>query len=442
MTSLHVSPDRPAGTAPETDAPVRISRIAATSNASQILRIAAEIRALAATGRPVCNLTVGDFSPREFPAPPELVAAIDDALRAGETNYPPSGGLPALRTAIADFYARRLGLRYTGDDVMVAAGARPCIYATFRVLLDPQDAVVFPVPSWNNPDYAHLVGAVARAVPCAARSAFLPTRAALATAIRGARLLVLNSPLNPSGTAFDDETLGEICDLVLEENAARRSGERPLFLLYDQVYWMLTLGRTRHVHPIALRPAIAPYVITVDAVSKAFASTGLRVGWVVGPRDLVRPMADFLSHVGAWAPRPAQVGTARFLAQDAAIDAFHVTMFRSLADRLDAIHRACVAMREAGLPVEDIPPVSTIYASVRLDLVGRRTPDGVVLRTSEDVRRYVLERAGVAVIPFRAFGVDEDAGWFRFSVGAVSVRDLDAGLARLRAAIEALAPAA
>ncbi|HEY7878030.1 MAG TPA: aminotransferase class I/II-fold pyridoxal phosphate-dependent enzyme [Gemmatimonadaceae bacterium] len=416
----------------------RVSRIAAASRASQILRIAAEIRALVAVGRPVCNLTVGDFNPRQFPAPAALVAAIQEALSAGETNYPPSSGLPVLREAIAAFYAQRLGIHYTSDAVIVAAGARPCIYTAFRTLLDPGDAVVFPVPSWNNADYCQLVGATARPVTCTDAMSFLPTRAALARAIRGARLLVLNSPLNPSGTAFDEATLGEICDLVLEENTARTAADRPLFLLYDQVYWMLTLGRTRHVHPVVLRPDMEPYVISVDAISKAFASTGLRVGWVTGPRDVVRHMADFVSHIGAWAPRPGQLGTARLFGQPEVIDAYHQTMHRELAVRLDAIHSACTAMRAAGLPVDSIPPVSTIYASVRLDLDGRRTPDGTVLCGSEDVRRYLLNAAGVAVIPFQAFGITGDTGWFRFSVGAVSKSDLESGLVRLRSAVEAL----
>ena len=436
--TLNASSDRSAGSTPDVTGPTRVSRIAASSRASQILRIAAEIRALLASGRPVCNLTVGDFNPREFPAPAALVAGIAEALRAGETNYPPSGGLLALREAIAAFYAERLGLDYASDGVLVAGGARPCIYAAFRTLLDPGDAVVFPVPSWNNADYCQIVGATPRAVSCTAATGFLPTRAALAPAIRGARLLVLNSPLNPAGTALDGSTLGEICDLVLDENRSRSASERPLFLLYDQVYWMLTLGRVQHVHPVTVRPEIAPYVISVDAISKSFAATGLRVGWVTGPRDVVRHMADLISHVGAWAPRPAQVATSHFLAQTAAIDTYQQTMHASLTARLDAIHRAFVAMRAAGLPVDAIPPVSTIYASVRIDLGGLTTPDGRALATSEDVRRYLLDAAGVAVIPFQAFGVGDDQGWFRLSVGAVSMSDLESGLVRLRAAVVAL----
>ena len=440
-TNLATAANTGAGAPPSTSSgstrtPSRVSRAAESLRASQILRIAAEIRALTSAGKSICNLTVGDFSPREFPAPAELVAGLQDALRAGETNYPPSSGLPELRDAIATFSRARLGLSLTAENVVVASGARPAIYAAYRTLLDPGDAVVYPAPSWNNADYCQIVGATPRAVICSAADSFLPTRAALEGAVRGARMLVLNSPLNPAGTAFDAATLRDICELVMEENARRGAGERPLFLLYDQVYWMLTLGDVRHVHPSIVCPEIEPYVITIDAISKAFAATGVRVGWAMGPADVMRPMADFLSHVGAWAPRAAQIATARLLGDAESVDTYHRSMHAAIAARLGAIHTACGAMHAAGLPVSSLPPVGTIYGSVRLELDGRLTRDGRVLRGSEDMRRYLLQDAGVAVIPFQAFGVPDDGGWFRFSIGAVSVAALEAGLARIRAAIE------
>ncbi len=436
-TAAHVGAGAPPSTPTGPDRPpLRVSRAAESLRASQILRIAAEIRALTSAGKSICNLTVGDFSPREFPAPAELVAGLQDALRAGETNYPPSSGLPELRDAIATFSRARLGLSLTAENVVVASGARPAIYAAYRTLLDPGDAVVYPAPSWNNADYCQIVGATPRAVVCSAADSFLPTRAALESAVRGARMLVLNSPLNPAGTAFEESTLREICELVMEENKRRGPGDRPLFLLYDQVYWMLTLGDVRHVHPAIVCPEIEPYVITIDAISKAFAATGVRVGWAMGPADVMRHMADFLSHVGAWAPRAAQIATARLLGDAESIDTYHQSMHAAIAARLGAIHTACSAMHSAGLPVTSLPPVGTIYGSVRLEWDGRLTRDGRVLRGSEDVRRYLLQEAGVAAIPFQAFGVPEDGGWFRFSIGAVSVAALESGLARMRAAIE------
>lgn len=421
--------DRPVGS--------RVSEMADGMIGSAILKVAGEIRALLAEGRGVCNLTVGDFSPAEFPVPAGLARRVQDALRAGETNYPPSNGLPALRESVARFYREWLGLDYPAEAVLILAGARPAIYATFRVLVDPGDRVVFGVPSWNNGYYCQLTGALPVPIACDASTNFLPTRRILERAVRGARLLSLNSPLNPTGTAFDADALAGICDLVLEENDRRAPSERPLFLLYDQIYWMLTYGETRHVNPISLRPEIAPYTILVDGISKAFAATGLRVGWLVGPTDLVARMSDFNGHVGAWAPRPEQVATADFLAARDEIVAYHDAMKGGVQARLDALYHGLVRLRDQGLPVDAIPPAGAIYLSARFALNGRRTPDGRTLVTNEDVRSYLLHEAGFAVVPFQAFGVEEDSGWFRLSVGACSVPEIEAVLPRVEAAVRA-----
>ena len=126
---------------------------------SEILRIAGEVRALAEKGQPVLNLTVGDFAPKQFRIPRELEQAIARALAAGQTNYPPSDGVPELKRAVTDFYRDALGLDYPQDGILIAGGARPLIYALFRAVLDPGEKVVYPVPSWNNNHYCHLAGA-------------------------------------------------------------------------------------------------------------------------------------------------------------------------------------------------------------------------------------------------------------------------------------------
>jgi aspartate aminotransferase len=224
---------------------------------------------------------------------------------------------------------------------------------------------------------------------------------------------------------------------VLEENARRAGKDRPLFVLYDQVYWMITNG-IKHVDPITLRPEIAPYVIVVDAISKAFASTGLRVGWAVGPADVIRPMNDVIGHVGAWAPRAEQVATAKFLSDHAAVDRYIDTMCKEATLRLDAVHDGLAALQRDGLPVESIRPQGAIYVSARFALHGSRTASGEVLETDEDVRRFLLREAGLAVVPFSAFGAHGDHGWFRISIGVASVADILALMPRLREAISAL----
>jgi aspartate aminotransferase len=417
----------------------RVSAMADGLIGSEILRIAADVRALVAQGASVCNLTVGDFAPSEFRPPELLVEETVRALRAGETNYPPSDGVLPLRQAVAAFYERWLGLRYPIESILVTGGSRPGLYATYRALVDPGETVVYPVPSWNNNHYVHLVGARGVPVVCHADDAFLPTRAQLEPVVRGARLLVLNSPLNPSGTAFSEDALAEICDLVLEENAHRGPGERPLFLLYDQVYWMLTFAGTRHVNPVSLRPEMADYTVLVDGISKSFAATGVRVGWIVAPADVVKRMGSILGHVGAWAPRAEQLATAALLADTGAIEAYHQTMLREVYARLEALHAGLTALRGHGYPVEVVRPMGAIYLSVRFPLHGAVTPAGATLRTNDDIRQHLLEAAGVAVVPFQAFGLAAETGWFRLSVGAVSKEEIPATLERLEAALAALA---
>jgi aspartate aminotransferase len=419
----------------------RVSQMAGGLIGSEILRIAADVRALAARGARICNLTVGDFDPRQFPAPEALVSGVVAALHAGETNYPPSDGMPELRRAVVDFYRRRLGLEYPVESILVTGGSRPGIYATYRTLVDPGDAVIYPVPSWNNNHYCHLVGARGVPVHCDAADSFLPTRAALEPLVRDARLLVVNSPLNPAGTAFRADVLADICDLVLEENARRGPEGRPLFLMYDQVYWMLTFGDTQHADPVSLRPAMRDYTVYVDGASKAFSATGVRVGWTAGPPDITRRMASLLGHVGAWAPRAEQVAVAHLLNDDDAMVAYHDVMRRGVQERLDALHDGMQALHERGFPVEAIVPMGAIYLSVRLGLHGWRTPDGMVLTTNDDIRRHLLEAAGVAIVPFQAFGMADETGWFRLSVGAVSMQDIEDAFARRGEALAALQPA-
>ncbi len=256
--------------------------------------------------------------------------------------------------------------------------------------------------------------------------------------VRGARMLVVNSPLNPTGTVFDEQTLTDICDLILEENERRGHHERPLYLLYDQVYWMLTFNDIHHVTPVALRPAMTPYTISVDAISKAFASTGLRVGWLLGPTDIVRSMGDFIGHIGAWAPRPEQVATAGLLVARPAIEQYNRVIRQGLQLRLDALYGGITAMRDRGLPVDAVPPAGAIYLSARFALAGCRTPGGDTLHGNEEIRRYLLQEAGFAAVPFQAFGVEGDTGWFRLSAGAVSPNDIAEVLPRVAAAIDAV----
>src|SRR2546421_4643803 len=188
---------------------------------SEILRIASEIRAAQARGDRICNLTVGDFSSKEFPIPTALREAVVRALAAGETNYPPSDGVLRLREAVREFYRTRLHLDVPLEATVIAGGSRPVIFAIYSTLVEPGDVVVYPVPSWNNNHYCHLVGA--RGVPLTTRAeeGFLPTAAALRPHLRSARLIALNTPLNPAGTVMREEEVRGIAQAVVEENHRR-----------------------------------------------------------------------------------------------------------------------------------------------------------------------------------------------------------------------------
>jgi aspartate aminotransferase len=405
---------------------------------SSILKVAYEIRALMAEGRPICDLTVGDFAPEQFRVPEALARGVAVALERGETNYPPAFGMQSLRDAIAEQYRRDLGLDVSPEQIVVGSGARPPIFATFSLLVEPGDRVLVPQPSWNNNHYVHLSSGRMVKLPCHPETDFLPTPSMLDGNLDGATLLSLNSPLNPAGTCLSEEALVGICERVLGENARRaRRGARPLMVMYDQVYWMLTFRGRKHLTPMHVAPEMAKYTILVDAISKSFAATGVRVGWGVVPEPLVGPFRAFVGHMGAWAPRAEQVATAAMLRDADGVSRYHAALTAGIEARLEALHGGIARMAADGLPVRSIAPQGAIYLSACFDIAGRRWGDRVV-RTHEDVRQFLLQEAGFGVVPMSAFGPEGDVGWVRLSIGAVSVGDIEAGLARIAAAMRRL----
>ena len=397
---------------------------------SEILKVAAEIRILSEKGREICNLTVGDFAPSEFPIPKMLAQLIEDALRAGETNYPPSDGVKELRLAVIDFFKERLGLTYPLASTLIACGSRPLIWATFASVVDPGDKVIYPTPSWNNNHYTYLAGGVPVEIEVGPESNWLPTADQIRPLVRDARLICINTPANPTGTVMAKEQVEAIGHLLVDENSRRVArGERPLFLMWDQVYWMLTFGENRHYSPPQLVPEAARWTIFIDGISKAFAATGLRVGWTLAPAHITARMRDILGHVGAWAPRPEQVAVAKFLGMRDEIDSFHEGMIRDLQLRLGLLYDGFESMRKEGLPVRAFTPQGAMYLSVQFQLAGK---------TNEEIRKLLLDRAGFAMVAFQAFGLRKDSGWFRLSAGAVSPQEIQDGLRRVRETLQSL----
>ncbi len=416
----------------------RLAALADKLQPSTILKVAAEIRAMQAAGRDVCDLTVGDYDPKYFPIPEKLRDAAKAALDAGATNYPPAAGIPPLRDAVRRFYERHLGLSYPLDSVLIAAGARPLIYALYRVVVEPGDTVTFPAPCWNYPFYADIVNAHGSASVCAPEDAFQPRSGTLDAAIRKSSLLVINTPLNPSGTVTPKNALLRLSETIMGENEAReKRGERPIYLGYDHIYWMLSFG-VEHVTPVALVPEMAKYTIFIDGISKAFAATGLRVGWALGPTDVIGKMNTLLMHTGGWAPKPEQTASAALLDDDQAIAQYHATMKPALERRLHALHQGFQRLKSEGHAVDSIEPTGAIYVSARVHPFGKKAANGLAIDNNEDVRRFLLEGAGLGVVPFQAFGVPGETGWMRLSVGSVSEAQIESGLQRLGAALRAL----
>lgn len=414
----------------EAVAKASFSEVALGMEPSRILAISYAVKEAIARGAQVTQFTVGDFAPDQFPIPAALARGITEAIAAGQTNYPPADGLPELRKAIAASYRDELGLDYPLDGVTVASGARPGLYAIYRCLVEPGEVVVAPVPGWNNDNYTQLVGGRFVPVPSRPEAGFMPDPEALAPHLRTARLLVICSPLNPCGTMIQRDRLAAICQLILDENRRReRTGERLLYLVYDQVYRLLTFGPTHHT-PVEVAPEMARYTIFVDAISKSFAATGIRVGWVVSPPFIADRLRALLTHMGAWAPRPEQRAVARLLEDRAATAQFLVGLRAGLQERLELIYQALQGFAAEGLPVAAVAPEGAIYLSAYIGLAGRPgLPD------DDAVRKYLLEAAGCAILPFSAFGDETNRGWWRLSVGAVSVEETRACMARLGTAL-------
>ncbi|MDO8501424.1 MAG: aminotransferase class I/II-fold pyridoxal phosphate-dependent enzyme [Gemmatimonadaceae bacterium] len=403
---------------------------------SGILKITRQVRGMLASGETVVNLSVGDFDPRYFPIPKRLAQAIQDAVARGETNYPNPEGLPVLRQAISDYVFRTAGVRYPLDAIVVCSGGRPVLYGAYRAIVNPGDKVVFSVPSWQNDAYSWLTGAQSVVIEATVETGFQPTVEQFRPHLTDATMICICSPGNPTGTVMSEEQLGDILRAVVSENRAREAtGRRPIFVLHDQMYGALVSKGQKHVYPAALVPESARYVISADGVSKAYAGTGLRLGWMLVAPAIGARIRDLLSNAGAWAPRPEQVGVAAFLNDPDAIADFREEMDARLAERLHAMHEGFEALKSEGYPVDSINPQGAIYFSAQFRLHGKSFDDRT-LTTDEDIRVLLLERGGAAVVPFQAFGVRANTGWFRLSAGAVSMDEIQVLFPRIKALLD------
>ena len=415
-----------------------VSKLAQNLIGSEIIKIGNQVNELKAQGAEIANLTIGDLDSNIYPIPAGLKQNIQKAYEHNLTNYPPANGLLSLRKAVAKDIKSRWNLDYSPDDILVSGGSRPLIYATFKTIVDEGDKVVYAVPSWNNNHYAYLTSANAVELEVSPEDNFLPTADVITPHLEGAVLLALCSPLNPTGTMFTKEQLSEICEAVIAENKKRGEGEKPLYLMYDQIYAMLTFGDSEHFNPVSLYPELRDYTIYIDGTSKCFAATGVRVGWSFGPTKVIDRMKALLTHVGAWAPKPEQQAVAEFLDKTPAVNEFVNDFKGKIAHSLEVLHAGIQEMKSKNFAVDSIKPMGALYLTIKLDYVGKTTEDGKVLKDSTDLVFYLIENAGVALVPFSAFGNSREMPWFRASVGACSVEDLQKMFPKLEAALAKL----
>lgn len=416
----------------------KLSNLAETLIGSEIVRLGADIKEKIKGGEKIYNFTIGDFDSSVFPIPKKFEEEIIEAYRNKFTTYPPADGILSLRESVSIFVKEREGLNYNSNEILIAAGGRPLIYALYRALVDRDDKVIYSVPSWNNNHYVHFVEGHHLVIETTAENNFMPSAEDIQPHIQDAVLIALCSPLNPTGTVFKKEDLEKICDMVMEENIRRGDEEKKLYVMYDQMYWTLTFGDTKHYNPVSLRPEMKDYTIFIDGISKAFAATGVRVGWALGPEYILAKMKAINSHVGAWSPMAEQHATAKFLLQKDAIDEYLLHYKKELEERLQLIYNGFQKLKAEGFAVDACAPQAAIYLTIQISLAGKTTRDGNILATQSDVTSYILNEAKLAVVPFYAFGASKNSDWYRLSVGTCKKEEIPEMLEKLKDALEKL----
>jgi aspartate aminotransferase len=416
----------------------KLSKLAETLIGSEIVKLGNAISERVRNGEQIYNYTIGDFNPAIFPIPTELENHIVQAYREHQTNYPPGDGVYELREAVSKFIKDWEGLDYNVSEILIAAGGRPLIYTVFRTLVDAGDKVIYAAPSWNNNHYTHLTNGTHCIINCVPENNFMPTPGDIAPNLKGATLLCLCTPQNPTGTTLSKESLEQICDLVLQENASRSNDEKKLYIMFDQMYWTLTFGDTKHYNPVSLRPAMKEFTIFIDGISKAFSATGVRVGWSMGPAEIINKMKALLSHLGAWAPMAEQKAVAKFLIDNNNIENYFIWFKSQVELRLHKIYKGIISLKQKGFNVDAIAPQAAIYLTIKIDLVGKKLQSGKILEQQTEVTDYLLSEAKLAIVPFSAFGADANSAWYRVSVGVVKLEDIENVIKSLEEALEKL----
>lgn len=378
---------------------------------SATMAVDAKAKALKATGRPVIGFGAGE---PDFPTPPAIVAAARDAC-ADQRNhrYTPAGGIPELKEAIAAKTARDSGLQVAADRVLVTNGGKQAVYQAFATLLDPGDEVLLPAPYWTTyPEAIALAGGVAVDVVTEESTEYLPTTQQLEAArTERTKVLLWCSPSNPSGSVAPRE---------LVEAVGRWAVESGIWVVTDEIYEHLVYDGVRAESMPVVVPELADTCVVVNGVAKTYAMTGWRVGWMIGPVDVIKAATSLQSHL---------TSNVCNVAQRAALEAVSGSLDAAAEMRVafDRRRRTMVDMLSAIPGVSCPTPKGAfyVYPSVRgvlgKEIRGKRPV------TSGELAALILDEVEVAVVPGEAFGMP---GYFRLSY-ALGDDDLRTGIQRI-----------
>jgi aspartate aminotransferase len=390
--------------------PISISRMAAAVLPSATLAAGAKARQMKAEGIHVFDFSLGE---PDFPTPEPICQAAVKAMQAGHTRYTPANGIAELRAAVARVYQKTYGIRYTPEQVLISSGAKHSLHNALAATVGPGDEVIIPTPYWvSYSDLVEMTGAKYVLVPTTHESGFKMTPQQLRAALTPrSKLLMLNSPSNPTGTVYTRRELEALADVVLDS---------PLAVLSDEIYERLVYGDARATCFAAMRPELAERTITVSGASKTYAMTGWRVGWALGPAAVVKAMGNVQSQ---------QTGCPCSVSQDAALAALEgdqecvEKMRREFEARRDLVCRRLSALPGVKCPT----PGGAFYAFFNVAAHFGRTLGGRKVTDSLTFCQAALESAHVNLVAGSAFGAE---GYARLSF-ATSREQINGGLDRL-----------
>jgi aspartate aminotransferase len=391
-------------------APRISARIGAISE-SATLAVDAKAKALKAAGRPVIGFGAGE---PDFPTPDYIVEAAVEAARDPKNHrYSPAGGLPEMKQAIVDKTKRDSGYEIEPSQVLVTNGGKHAVYNAFATLIDPGDEVLLPAPYWTTyPEAIKLAGGVPVEVLADETQNYLVTVEQLEAArTEKTKALVFCSPSNPTGSVDSPEAVEAIGRWALEHG---------IWVITDEIYEHLTYGDTKSTSlPFAV-PELADTTVVLNGVAKTYAMTGWRVGWMIGPKDVIKAAANLQSH---------QTSNVCNIAQRAAIAALtgDLTAVEEMKVAFDRRRRTMVQMLNEIPGVECPEPTGAFYAYPSVKGVLGKQINGRTATTSAELAEIILEEAEVAVVPGEAFGAP---GYLRLSY-ALGDADLTEGVSRI-----------